>query len=159
MKKEENTLRLEHIDEYTLIRVLHLEGLVFPSRFPRKIGNLIYLKYLRLKGSNLRSLPSTISNLRNLHTIDVQQCENIILSAVIWEIQELRHLLLSPTSSFQDPFWCTQVKRWPKLTRDVSLPYLQSLYTLNGDLLKANCLLKLGNLRKLGLCYSMKQFA
>ncbi|GAB4846641.1 hypothetical protein Ancab_025647 [Ancistrocladus abbreviatus] len=52
------------------LRVLHLRhSFVY---FPKQLGNLIHLRYLSVEGCELKKLPSSISNLRCLETLDLR---------------------------------------------------------------------------------------
>ena len=147
--------QLEYIQKgLGLLRVLSLEGVTFPPTLPDAIGNLVHLSYLELGRDGLVRLPSTIGNLKNLKTLDARQCNNLVLPTVMWKMKELRHIILTPIATFE-----YQSKSIGQLQpiEDVSLPNLQTLHMINGNILKADCLRKFTNLRKLGLVCDVAQ--
>ncbi|GAB2228509.1 hypothetical protein Droror1_Dr00022630 [Drosera rotundifolia] len=86
---------------YKLIRVLNLVGIdtsECDSTLPAQIGNLIHLRYLGIKSTNIGELPELIGNLRNLLTLDYRGIEGYhshpIVPNVIWKMERLRHLYL-----------------------------------------------------------------
>ena len=52
-----------------LLRVLHLENIKLKS-LP-DVGKLVHLRYLGVRHSKITELPESISNLRNLQTLDI----------------------------------------------------------------------------------------
>ncbi|KAL9275571.1 Disease resistance protein RPP8-like protein [Drosera capensis] len=84
---------------YKLIRVLNLVGIdTSDSTLPAQIGNLIHLRYLGIKSTNIGELPESIGNLRNLLTLDYRGIYGYhsypIVPNVIWKMERLRHLYL-----------------------------------------------------------------
>ncbi|GAB4854195.1 hypothetical protein Ancab_022778 [Ancistrocladus abbreviatus] len=60
---------------YKLLRVLNLWGIQTRDRtLPKQIGKLIFLRYLGLLASNIKCLPPSIGNLRNLLVLDYRWC-------------------------------------------------------------------------------------
>lgn len=73
------------------LRVMHIDS-VPNSMVPDGIGDLNYLRYfsVRFKGKkHMLTLPSTISNLRNLQTLIILGDQGT------WKIRQLRHLVTS----------------------------------------------------------------
>ncbi|KAK9698131.1 hypothetical protein RND81_08G084400 [Saponaria officinalis] len=64
---------------FKLLRVLDFEGrVVLKGTFPSEVGNLIYLKYLCLKGTRITELPSSIRKLKSLLLLDLRVSRVII---------------------------------------------------------------------------------
>lgn len=60
---------------------------------PDEMGDLIHLKYLGLKHTDITELPPTLGNLRALQTLDIRWCGNITeFPAEILNLVNLRHL-------------------------------------------------------------------
>ncbi|CAL5377062.1 unnamed protein product [Camellia sinensis] len=84
----------------TLIAVLDLERITIfgkGKKFPRAIGNLIYLRYLSIRESDtITSLPSSIGNLGFLQTLDLRRwsISSLRIPNVLWRLKQLRHLYL-----------------------------------------------------------------
>ncbi|XP_031277377.1 disease resistance protein RPP13-like [Pistacia vera] len=80
-----------------LLRVLHVEnygGAIDCSSLPNEIGQLVHLKYLTVRITNLRNLPPSIGNLRRLQTLDLFTYICLLkLPIGIGKLQELRHLI------------------------------------------------------------------
>ncbi|XP_052199492.1 toMV susceptible protein tm-2-like [Diospyros lotus] len=112
-----------------------------------EIAKLIQLSHLLL-GGHIVELPYAISNLKNLLTLDLRGCLEVIIPDVIWKMKQLRHILL--------PFEC----RAPSVCGvkldghrghpfEVSLPELQTFFGLPVKIFEANWLNKLDSLRRL----------
>ncbi|KAK9678188.1 hypothetical protein RND81_11G194400 [Saponaria officinalis] len=88
---------------YTLLRVLDIYGInSIDGTFPKEIGNLIQLTYLRIRSTNFRQLPRSIGKLRNLLTLDYQDVNTyseIQVPNVLWKLKRLRHLYLPKVMS------------------------------------------------------------
>ncbi|KAF8406549.1 hypothetical protein HHK36_008637 [Tetracentron sinense] len=127
--------------EFKLLRVLSLERVNFEGSLPREVGSLIYLRYLGLRGSNLRGIPPSLGNLQRLQTLDLRRVGEIFkMPNVIWKMEQLRHLYLSGTIG----------------SKDLRLDTLRNLLTLseiNGGNWIEKDLKVMTNLRKLGLNY------
>ncbi|GAB4854514.1 hypothetical protein Ancab_023094 [Ancistrocladus abbreviatus] len=93
-------LTLEPVyQNYQLLRVLNLVAVdTSDGILPASIGNLIFLRYLRIRCTNIIELPESIGNLRNLLTLDYRGVEDfhseITVPNVLWKIKRLQHLFL-----------------------------------------------------------------
>ncbi|CAL5377207.1 unnamed protein product [Camellia sinensis] len=127
----------------TLLTVLDLERIIIPGwrkKFPRAIGNLIYLRYFSIRHSSIESLPSSIGNLGFLQTLDLRGQVRLRIPNVLWRLKQLRHLYLPSAGRIK--LSCIGKLR---------LDGLSKLETLeNCDALKCDvrCLSQLANLRK-----------
>ncbi|KAI8025302.1 putative disease resistance protein [Camellia lanceoleosa] len=130
----------------TLLTVLDLERIITPEgvlsgrgkKFPRAIGNLIYLKYLSIRDSDIRSLPSSIGNLGFLQTLDLRAEWSLRIPNVLWRLKQLRHLYL--------PCFI-ELSCIGKLRLD-GLSKLETLENFDASKCDVRCLSKLTNLRK-----------
>ncbi|KAG6656900.1 putative disease resistance protein At1g50180 [Carya illinoinensis] len=144
-----NNQQIESMFEYfKLLRVLDVEGIqLLDVVLPEEIGRLVHLRYLSLKKTGMRKLPSSIGNLvcletLNLETIDDLGWESTVeLPDAIWKMEQLRHLYL--------PKWCdNSTDDKLQLT---NLRNLQTLVNLPANKCDLRDLLSLTNLRKLVL--------
>ncbi|XP_047948012.1 putative disease resistance protein At1g59780 [Salvia hispanica] len=75
-----------------------VEGCEFEGgKLPSKVGELIHLRYLSLRNSNVRELPKSICSLPYLQTLDLRVLYNVAirLPNVIWKMKRLKHLFLN----------------------------------------------------------------
>ncbi|KAM7517370.1 hypothetical protein LguiA_006953 [Lonicera macranthoides] len=79
---------------FPLIRVLDLGSTVVKGD-GINVENLILLKYLRMNAPDLGHIPSSISSLPNLQTLDLRGSKIVYLTENFWKMEQLRHLLLS----------------------------------------------------------------
>ncbi|XP_061345665.1 putative disease resistance protein At1g50180 [Gastrolobium bilobum] len=129
--------------KFKLLRVLELDGVRMVS-LPSTIGDLIQLRYLGLRKTNLEEeLPPSIGNLQNLQTLDLRYCCFLKkIPNVIWKLVNLRHLLL------YTPFDSPDIGhlRLDTLTNLQSLPYIEA-----GNWIVDGGLANMSNLRQLGI--------
>ncbi|KAG6431228.1 hypothetical protein SASPL_109306 [Salvia splendens] len=86
---------LEYFYNFKLVRVLVFEGCNFQGRkLPKEIGNLIHLRYLRLRNCEFTELPSSISNLIYLSTLDLFHSWDVRIPNVLHKLIQLKHLFL-----------------------------------------------------------------
>ncbi|CAO2831230.1 unnamed protein product [Amaranthus hypochondriacus] len=87
-------------ERFRFLRVLDIKGIkTFNGVMPKKIGNLIHLRYLRIISTNITQLPKSIGKLRKLLTLDYRNVfkddnEFIRLPNILWKFKHLRHLYL-----------------------------------------------------------------
>lgn len=97
--KEIMNLEILHC-KFKLLRLLNLWGIkTTTGKLPTQIGNLIHLRYLGIRASNITELPVSIGNLRNLLTLDYRnvECDTntpITIPNVFCNLVVLRHLFL-----------------------------------------------------------------
>ncbi|VAH52373.1 unnamed protein product [Triticum turgidum subsp. durum] len=87
------------------LRVLDLYGLKGLKLLPSGIGNLIHLRYLGLEkcGSGSVGIPSSVSDLLNLQTLDARGSIVSSLPRLFWNIPTLRHLFLGEVKHWVPP--------------------------------------------------------
>ncbi|XP_027359841.1 putative disease resistance protein At1g50180 [Abrus precatorius] len=129
--------------KFKLLRVLELDGVRVVS-LPSTIGDLIQLRYLGLRKTNLEGkLPLSIGNLLNLQTLDLRYCCFLKkIPNVIWKMVNLRHLLLY--TPFDSPD--SRHLRLDTLTNLQSLPHIEA-----GNWIADGALANMSNLRQLGI--------
>ncbi|KAL1547794.1 putative disease resistance protein [Salvia divinorum] len=92
---KENTIDFK-MSQYLRIFVAdccEFEGGMLPS----KLGELIHLRYMSLRGSNVRELPKSVCSMPYLQTLDLRVPFPAVirLPNVIWKIKRLKHLFLN----------------------------------------------------------------
>ncbi|KAK6148286.1 hypothetical protein DH2020_019198 [Rehmannia glutinosa] len=84
-------------DGFKLLRVLDSQSIIF-HQFPKRVTQLIHLRYITLSGDNLHVLPEAISELWNLQTIIVDtKSRHLTVKANMWRMIQLRHLKTTAT--------------------------------------------------------------
>ncbi|KAF8389357.1 hypothetical protein HHK36_026051 [Tetracentron sinense] len=122
---------------FRLLRVLDLAS-VDTTKLPDEVGEMIHLRYLGLRGF-MGILPSTISNLANLQTMDIKppyQNSQQRIPSSISKMNQLRHLYVD------------QMCGGSKIN---GLRNLQTLLKIDAGNWIENGLAELTNLRKLGI--------
>ncbi|KAL6290038.1 hypothetical protein ACE6H2_007548 [Prunus campanulata] len=123
--------------DFKLLRVLKFEHMTRKVKLPNEIGNLVHLRFLSLKGSNIKQLPSSIANLICLQTLDLRFPALSIIPNVICKMEQLRHLYLPRYFRVSDKLHLT------------TLCNLQTLVNASCRDCDSNHLAQFTNLRKL----------
>nr|GMD71514.1 rpi-vnt1-like protein [Ipomoea batatas] len=133
------------ISSFRYLRVLSLQFDGFTSgHFPDEFWNLIHLSYIRFRGVAL-GITMNISNLKNLLTLDIQDCG---ASLDILKMKQLRHLLLSDMEMPMQHYNCMC---HPASSTEVCLENLQTLKWVSSAVLEQIGMHNLPNLRRLGI--------
>lgn len=135
------------IDKFKLLRMLDLEGIKgLEEKLPEDIGTLIQLRFLSLKRTRIRELPTSLISLVGLQTLNLQTIDKVSWEStvevpnVIWKMEQLRHLYL--------PKWCGNLTDKLQLA---NLSNLQTLVNFPANKCDVEDLLSLTNLQKLVL--------
>lgn len=111
--------------------------LMFPKKFvlgnyqPPSIGDLFNLRYIGLRGTEIKMLPDSIEKLLNLQTLDVKSTGIERLPRGIAKIKNLRHLLADRSDDDKDlEFTCLGVAAPRALS---NLEQLQTLETVEAS--------------------------
>ncbi|KAA8529849.1 hypothetical protein F0562_034382 [Nyssa sinensis] len=159
-------LERKHLGDLGFLRVLCVECKELPLSLPDEIGNLSQLSYLRLWAFGLRKLPSMMSNLKTLLTLDAEECYNLLFDDVIWKMKQLRHIIfprvrVSESAShillFRDKITRCKANMHRFCSFETCLPNPQTLLHMHGFNLKFHWLRKFTNLRKLGINFSTER--
>ena len=127
-----------------LVWVVELSKMAICCEIPKKIENLVLLRYLSISSGALHVIPNSICNLWNLETLDMRKYNMKCLPKGIWKLQNLRCLYLNGPTSL------------PRTDNKAGLPNLQVLtgIPLNHITESLFAKVRFPNLRKLGLCTS-----
>ncbi|KAM7510691.1 hypothetical protein LguiB_009566 [Lonicera macranthoides] len=127
---------------FQLLKVLDL-GSIIVYKVPNQVEKLVHIRYMRMNAPNLKEIPSYISNLSLIQTLDLRESE-ISLTQNFCVMQQLRHLFLSRLI-FNIPISLTTEDR-PMLnlqTLFIVSPSVMCLEDINGNPMFPN-LTKLG---------------
>ncbi|KAK2998568.1 hypothetical protein RJ639_024165 [Escallonia herrerae] len=132
-----NQVIYDLLPQLHFLRVLSLSGYKI-LQLPNSIGNLKHLRYLNVSSTQIDRLPETVTELYNLQTLLLRDCERLTkLPANTGNLINLRHLDIAGTEELQE--------------MPVGLCKMASLQTLSkivlGRGLKVNELRGLSNLR------------
>ncbi|XP_060967418.1 putative disease resistance RPP13-like protein 1 [Cannabis sativa] len=113
----DDSLKIEQLDKlFPSLRVLSIKDYHI-RKLPDSIGNLKYLRYLKLDCENIEEIPNTICKLYNLETLLLEECERVKrLPNDIGNLIKLRHLSVPKINLVEMP---------------LQLGKLQNLQTLN----------------------------
>ncbi|XP_062115544.1 putative disease resistance RPP13-like protein 1 [Humulus lupulus] len=122
------------------LRVLSIKNDLI-TKFPDSIGNLKYLRYLKLDCSDLEEIPGTICNLYNLEILLFDRCNFVTrLATSVGNLINLRHLRV-PDSFNEMPLQFDKLKNLQTLNRFImgknkgsSIKLLKDLQDLHGSL-------------------------
>ena len=80
--------------DFKLLNVLDIQGTPL-EEFPSAITKLLLLlRYLSLRNTNIKSIPRSLSNLRQLETLDLKQTLVTRVPKAVLQLEKLRHLLV-----------------------------------------------------------------
>ena len=124
-----------------LVRVEELRNTTICCLIPKKIENLVLLRYLSISSGTLDVIPDSICNLWNLEMLDMRNSKIKCLPTGIWKLQKLRHLYLDGPTSL------------PRADDKATLPNLQVItgIDINHDTESLFAKARFPNQRKLGL--------
>ncbi|KAJ4772436.1 NBS-LRR disease resistance protein [Rhynchospora pubera] len=81
-------------DHFNLLRVLDLQGSSGIQNLPEKIGELIHLRYMGVRNTEVTRLPSSIGQLPYLQTFDARGTKITKVPISFWKIQSLMYVYL-----------------------------------------------------------------
>ncbi|KAL1543041.1 putative disease resistance protein [Salvia divinorum] len=127
---------------FKLLRGLVILRFKFVDRkLPKGIVDLVHLRYLRLRECELDSLPSSISNLAYLDTLDLHLSRNVRVPNVLSKMSRLKHLLL--------PFYDVEKVGNYRLKLDDCVDGLESLIGYESSVHEWKHITRMKNLRRL----------
>ncbi|KAF8391706.1 hypothetical protein HHK36_024015 [Tetracentron sinense] len=147
--QEANLFNSSTSRRFSSLKVLDLQDAPIVN-FPDE--NLPRLRYLSLRNTNIRELPKSLGNSRNLETLDLKKTNVSVLPTNILSLQYLRHLLVCG----KDRGNCVRFNYVQGLKLPAGIQHLNSLHSLSfvkpeGDRHIIRELENLVELRKLGV--------
>ncbi|EOY17925.1 PREDICTED: putative disease resistance protein At1g50180 [Theobroma cacao] len=143
-------LRISKCNNFKFLRILKLLREVGSWIMPSAIGYLFHLRYLSLKCRKL-VLPCSIGKLKNLHTLSIQVEFLVKIPNVLSKLERLRHFLLNYYHGFKK----YGSHEWHEIKGFCQVNTLENIETMKyirvENLTKNNALLKLTNIRSLGI--------
>ncbi|CAL8075613.1 unnamed protein product [Prunus armeniaca] len=136
---------LSPLEDFKVLRVLKVEGLrARRVELPSEIGNMVHLRFLSLRISEIKTFPPSLGNLVCLQTLDfrVSSYIDMVIPNVIKKMKQLRHLYLP---------WNYRVNGKLELS---TLGHLQTLHNLSSEYCDLKDVGRLTNLRKLRITLS-----
>ncbi|ONI22270.1 hypothetical protein PRUPE_2G118000 [Prunus persica] len=135
-------------NDFKLLRVLKFEEMRFEVKLPSNIGDLVHLRFLSLKNSEMNQLPSSVASLVCLQTLDVRCKDKVVVKIpnVFSKMVQLRHLYMPYEHSVSE-----------KLSL-ASLGSLQTLVHISNQDCDFKELVQLKNLRKLSVHVRSRNF-
>ena len=134
--------------KFRLLRVLELGSArhkLTLRKMPIELGNLVHLRYLGLRNSEISQLPHSIGKLRNLHTLDLRmKTPAYSLPESVSRLIRLRHLFLPDYRHTTDLSWSSCRSGMENLTKIQTLKHITA-----ESLIKYGLVVKLSNLQSL----------
>uniref|UniRef100_J3LWI1 Uncharacterized protein n=1 Tax=Oryza brachyantha TaxID=4533 RepID=J3LWI1_ORYBR len=130
------------------LTVLDVSGAIFINEVPRQVS-LFNLRYLGLRRTKVKKLPSSLGRLTNLQTLDLHHSCISRLPSGITKLEKLRHLFVETVKdcSFQSLNACGGVSAPSGICRLKSLQTLFTLEASNGFVKQASELVQLKSFR------------
>ncbi|PQP97592.1 putative disease resistance protein [Prunus yedoensis var. nudiflora] len=87
---------LSPLKDFKVLKVLKVDGLYnVEVELPSEIGNLVHLRFLSVRGSDIKTFPPSLGNLVCLQTLNFHvQNIGMVIPNVIMKMKQLRHLYL-----------------------------------------------------------------
>ncbi|XP_037475372.1 disease resistance protein Pik-2-like [Triticum dicoccoides] len=83
-----------HSFKFGIVQVLDLEGCMgFKQHHTMEICKMLLLKYLSLRGTDIKSLPDRIGKLVNLETLDIRETNVVELPKEVCQLEQLVNIL------------------------------------------------------------------
>lgn len=106
---------LDRLDEFTLLRVLDLEGCSgLRNKHLRDICRMYLLKFLSIRGTDIRKIPSSVGDLEHLQMLDARDTYLRYLPKTVTNLEKLERLLFSTKdtwlSMWQPPSGISRMK-------------------------------------------------
>ncbi|ONI26869.1 hypothetical protein PRUPE_1G051800 [Prunus persica] len=136
---------LSPLKDFKVLRVLKVECLnQVEVELPSEIGNMVHLRFLSVKWSDIKKFPPSLGNLVCLQTLDfrVSNYVAVVIPNVIMKMKQLRHLYLP-----------RNYRAKGKLELS-TFGHLQTLYNLSSEYCDLKDVGRLTNLRKLVIIVS-----
>ncbi|KAK1620747.1 hypothetical protein QYE76_026264 [Lolium multiflorum] len=111
----EGHMLLDRLDEFTLLRVLDLEGCSgLTNKHLRDICRMYLLKFLSLRGTNIRRIPPSVGDLEHLQMLDARDTYLRNVPETVTNLEKLERLLFSnkywPPPEWQPPSGISRMK-------------------------------------------------
>ncbi|XP_021803903.1 putative inactive disease susceptibility protein LOV1, partial [Prunus avium] len=139
-KPKSEKVLLSPLKDFKVLRVLKVEGLYkVEVELPSEIGNMVHLRFLSVRSSEIKKFPPSLGNLVCLQTLDfrVSSYINMVIPNVIKKMKQLRHLYLPLNYTAKDNMELS------------TLGHLQTLYNISSKYCDLRDVGRLTNLRKL----------
>ncbi|KAM0852465.1 hypothetical protein ACQ4PT_051734 [Festuca glaucescens] len=106
---------LDRLDEFTLLRVLDLEGCSgLRNKHLRDICRMYLLKFLSIRGTDIRKIPPSVGDLEHLQMLDARDTYLRYLPKTVTNLEKLERLLFSTKdtwlSMWQPPSGISRMK-------------------------------------------------
>ncbi|XP_059669643.1 disease resistance protein RPM1-like [Cornus florida] len=136
-----------------LLKVLDLRDASLETvPVPDEVFKMFHLKYLSLRGTKVKMLPSSIGDLVNLQTLDLKRTFVTVLPAEILNLRGLRHLLVYKYGTLMEQYQQFHCANGFEALKGIGgLSSLQKLCHVNASHGIASELGKLTQLRRLGI--------
>ncbi|TYI62840.1 hypothetical protein E1A91_D10G275000v1 [Gossypium mustelinum] len=116
-----------------------------------EIGNLQHLRYLKLYYNNKMILPRSFGRLKNLYTLYIKFCDDIVIPDGMFKLERLRHIVIKSRKYSSSGF------RW---RQGFTLKNIETLKFIEVDekAVENNAVLRWTNIQSLGIVFTIAKY-
>ncbi|TYG51894.1 hypothetical protein ES288_D10G297500v1 [Gossypium darwinii] len=116
-----------------------------------EIGNLQHLRYLKLYYNDKMILPRSIGRLKNLYTLYIKFCYDIVIPDGVFKLERLRHIVIKSRKYSSSGF------RWRQGFTSKNIETLKFI-EVDGKPVENNAVLRWTNIQSLGIAFTRAKY-
>ncbi|XP_052478906.1 disease resistance protein RPP8-like isoform X2 [Gossypium raimondii] len=146
------------ISKYKSFKILRVLTLAKRGNYDKwwhvstEIGNLQHLRYLKLYYNNKMILPRSFGRLKNLYTLYIKFCDDIVIPDGVFKLERLRHIVIKSVGKFHvDGF------RWRQGFTSKNIETLKFI-VVDEKAAENNAVLRWTNIQSLGIEFTRAEY-
>ncbi|TYI62843.1 hypothetical protein E1A91_D10G275200v1 [Gossypium mustelinum] len=117
-----------------------------------EIGNLQHLRYLKLYYNNKMILPRSFGRLKNLYTLYIKFCDDIVIPDGVFKLERLRHIVIKLGGIFSENGF-----RWRQGFSSKNIETLKFI-VVDEKAVENNAVLRWTNIQSLGIAFTRAKY-